>query len=941
MNSLFNHLRSTGFWRELLPLFISVLFFGTSVVLPAQTPDTTGYAQLIKDVDNNKLPFDTALMRLKTAINNIKNTEYYKLLGSLYLTKGGLFFDKGDFENALINYRWAHNILKNERTDVYFNSIVDLTNVFYYLNEPDSIYYYAKKGLEQAELENNRLAVGQMYNQLGTCYELKEDRPKALKAYLKSLNIFESLQKKPLIVKEWINIGIIYQNMGDYDAAKQYFFKALKYGEKHNLNIYISTAVNNLGSVYNYEKKYDSALIFFKKSLELDTKRGDKYDMAASLLNIAATEAKLGNYKESYRSLKRVIQVAEKNNYTELLIYAFTNSGDLFSDTNSVFFNADSAIYYYSQLLEIATKSGNLEDLSTAYYGLQKTYGLKGDYAKGYEFADKYIEVSDSLVNIKKTKQLQEIKEKYETEKKEKEYLLLQQKSERIRLNFILILAVAIFSIMVLAVLLRIRMLKNRQLRQQQRFVDNLLQYDSSYILVMSKAGIITFQSPSVRRDLGDVNKKDLFGIILPEDLNNVLQILENVQSGMVARAPFECRIYNKKGEIRYITGMVSDKLNDPLLKGLLINFWDYTTQKEYERELEESERRYRSIFEAFPDVFFRIDNKGTIIELSPSVKDVAGYKREELLGKDYKTLLISKQQIEQAAKIIEETGELSDFTLEIPMASNQIIIASITAKKITDENGMVTGFEGVLRDITERVEQENKLREANETKDQLFSIIAHDLVGPIGMQKNILDLVLTDIDTMSKEEIISFLSTIKPSLDATFFMIENLLSWARIMRNTIQPSINTHNVYKVITQAFDFLVTQANSKNIRFEFEGDKNLKADFDINMLDIILRNLITNAIKFSPKGEIITVSATKADGSVRISVIDRGIGIPPEILEELRKEKHKSQSRVGTSNEKGTGLGLVVVKEFLLKLGSKLYISSEEGKGSVFYFDLPAA
>lgn len=208
-------------------------------------------------------------------------------------------------------------------------------------------------------------------------------------------------------------------------------------------------------------------------------------------------------------------------------------------------------------------------------------------------------------------------------------------------------------------------------------------------------------------------------------------------------------------------------------------------------------------------------------------------------------------------------------------------------------------------------------------------------------MQKNILDLVLSDIDSMPKEEIISFLKTIKPSLDATFFMIENLLSWARIMRNAIQPSINIYNVYKVITQAFDFLNTQADTKNVKLTFEGDKNLKAGFDINMIDIVLRNLITNAIKFSPKGETVTVSATKAGDNVRISVIDRGIGIPYEILEELRKEKHKTRSRIGTSNEKGTGLGLVVVKEFLTKLGSKLNISSEEGKGSVFYFDLPAA
>ncbi len=921
-------------------LAFSLLFLSPPCSLFSQSIDTAEYSKLIGQIKKNKLPFDTALFRLKKAINRVKGSGYDVLLARLYISKGDIFYlGKSDFENALINYRWAYNILKNKNSSYYYTVIDRMADVFYYMDKPDSIYAYAKEGLERAKEEENEIAVGKMKNQLGVYYSNKSEKAQALRNYLAALKIFQKAKQKPLTAKVMVNIGILYLDMGDYQAAKSYFLKVLQYGEKVKDDDYISVAVNNLGAVYSNEKKYDSALVYFKRSLEYDRKRGDEFEIAVSMLNVASTQLQLKKYEEGRKLFWKVIGISRKNKYVKLLSYVYNNLADLYRDTLAPYYNVDSSIFYYTELLRLARQGENLENLSAAYYGLQLMYGRKGDYSTALDYADKYIDVSDSLFNIKKVKQLNEIKEKYETEKKEKEYLLLQQKNERVRLNFILATGLGLFFIVLLTVLLRIRVLKNRQLKQQKQFIDNLLQYDNSYIIVISGSGTPTFQSPSVKRDLGEFDKENLFDSIHPDDRDEVLKIIENVKKGLVIRVPFACRLFDKSGAVRYVTGVISNKLNDPLLKGVLINFWDYTAQKKYEHELEESEKKYRSIFEAFPDVFFRLDNKGVISEISPSVEKITGLKREEIIGKKANDLFPDVSDREEAEKLFHEKGKLDDFTLKVRNVDGKIIIGSVTVRILTDENGNPAGAEGVFRDITDRVKQENELREANETKDKLFSIIAHDLVGPIGMQKNILDLVLTDIDSMTKEEIINFLETIKPSLDATFFMIENLLSWARIMRNTIQPSINSNNLYKIIAQAFDFLATQAKNKGINLVFEGDKNQNACFDVNILDIVLRNLITNAIKFSPKGETVTVKVTQKDDAVRVSVIDRGVGIPPDMLENLKKEKHTPQSRIGTSHEKGTGLGLVVVKEFLALMGSKLNVMSEENKGSVFYFDLP--
>ena len=942
-------LPSDGLLHSMVPF---ILFFIVALAIPfstfAKTSDTVGTMRLLDTSYTNKLPMDSALKSFKKAVSEVRKEGDEKILARLYISRGNLFYHNNDFENALVNYSWAYQLLRNYKASTYyFDDLLVMANTFYYLNKPDSLRYYTTLGMNEAQKQNNALYTARFYDKYGIYYEMINDNASALEYYRKALDYLTIHGKKIDIAREEINIGIIYNDMGDFDRAGSYYRQALKIGKALKDKDILSSCINNLGDLYNTRKKYDSALLFMNRSLEIDRRRKDSFGIVGSLNNVGTVEINLKKMKEARHHFRQALSIAQKKHFLLLEALSLENLGDFYGDTATTFYEIDTAIKLYRHAMSIAKKIDSQEYTLGALSALQKFYAIKGNYKIAFDFAKQYQVLNDTIYNRESASQLQEIKVRYESERREKELLNSQQKAERTKLISVIISLLLVVLIGILFLISRTRYLKNRKLKQQQQFVDILLENASSHVVILSKNRMLKYISPSFEKefglDLSKLPKQELFRKIHPDDLPRFMQDLDRVEKMQLQKVVFECRMENKKGNYRFITGMMSNKLNDETLNGLLINFWDVTRQKAYEKELEESEKKYRDIFEAFSDIYFRENLEGVLIEISPSVEKITGYKQEEVLGKSA-DIFYQNQQKEDRAGARQELiskGEIHDNTIILVKKDGTPFVCSFSGKLIMDDHGQPVGIEGVVRDITEREKQEQQLREANETKDKLFSIIAHDLVGPIGVQKNSIDLILLDIDRMPKEEIVSLLKSMKPSLDATFFMIENLLSWARIMRKSIEPRIIGNTLYPLVAQIFEFLQAQADAKHIQLIYRGERKIKAFFDKNLMEIVLRNLITNAMKFSPEGSTVFVDVERKGAKVKISVLDKGIGIPPDILKNLQSEKHKSYSRLGTQNEKGTGIGLIVVKEFIHKNKSRLTMESQVGKGSVFSFELPVA
>ncbi|MCU0352748.1 MAG: PAS domain-containing sensor histidine kinase [Cytophagales bacterium] len=236
-------------------------------------------------------------------------------------------------------------------------------------------------------------------------------------------------------------------------------------------------------------------------------------------------------------------------------------------------------------------------------------------------------------------------------------------------------------------------------------------------------------------------------------------------------------------------------------------------------------------------------------------------------------------------------------------------------------------------RDVTEKRQAYQKMRELNEQKDTLLSILTHDLKSPM----NTLQGVLGMWESLSFEEMKSFSGQIKKSVETTVILMDNLLHWAISQRHGMKPEFRRVNLSLVVEETFRLVIHSADAKNNRLVNQVLIDTELVADVNMLRLVLRNLVTNANKFTDNG-MISVSAMQAANGLTISVADTGVGM----TEEQRRNLFRSgtqRSTQGTANERGTGLGLLLCRDFVSQHGGELSVSSQVGSGSVFRFTIP--
>jgi signal transduction histidine kinase len=232
---------------------------------------------------------------------------------------------------------------------------------------------------------------------------------------------------------------------------------------------------------------------------------------------------------------------------------------------------------------------------------------------------------------------------------------------------------------------------------------------------------------------------------------------------------------------------------------------------------------------------------------------------------------------------------------------------------------------------------QKEELGQLNMVKDRFFSIISHDLRNNLTTMKLYFDLV-GNKDYTSDEDTFELTSQISSSVENTIDLLENLLIWAQAQVNGIKAKPQRLNVNQVVESNFGLLGGTAHQKGIHLLNQVQKNHLVFADEDMINLVLRNLISNAIKFTNSGGNITVSSTQLDKQVQIFVTDTGVGISASAIEQLFT-KNINPSTLGTANEKGTGLGLLLCKEFIEQNKGTISVSSSEGNGSIFQITLP--
>jgi PAS domain S-box-containing protein len=339
---------------------------------------------------------------------------------------------------------------------------------------------------------------------------------------------------------------------------------------------------------------------------------------------------------------------------------------------------------------------------------------------------------------------------------------------------------------------------------------------------------------------------------------------------------------------------------------------------------------------------------------VSPAIYQLGGFTVEEALKHDFKEMLNPQSAISIETAI---RTHCHDF-IQNPRLENHYI--DVVQQKCKDGNYIWVELSakyrynihgdveivGVSRNISERKIMEDKLRqsqaqllELNATKDKFFSIIAHDLRSPFNGFLGLTQIMAENLQNLKMAEVQNISVRMRDSATNLFRLLENLLDWALMQQSLIPFEPSVLELRPIVAESIWMTMEYAKNKDIEISYTIPDNLAVFADRNMLQTVIRNFVSNALKFTPKGGKVSLSAKDlGDKNIEVAVSDTGIGMSQEIIDNLFCIDVRT-SKKGTEGEYSSGLGLLLCNEFIGKHDGKIWVESEEGKGSVFYFTIP--
>lgn len=377
---------------------------------------------------------------------------------------------------------------------------------------------------------------------------------------------------------------------------------------------------------------------------------------------------------------------------------------------------------------------------------------------------------------------------------------------------------------------------------------------------------------------------------------------------------------------------------------GMLVCFCrNISDRKSVELACRESEIRYRLLSDLTMEGII-IHKNGIAMDLNAALARILGYEPQELLGRNVLELLVYEQDRDIVRKnILKDYAR--PYVVRFVKKNGDVFFVELEARnfEINGENMRVAS----VRDITERKKSEEEIRRVNTQlrdaiaeKDRFFSIIAHDLKSPISGFLSLTKVLVENFEELTVKEVNRSLDALYASSVRVYALLENLLEWARVQQGLLTCSPSHFLLKGVVRASLDFTHSVADQKGIVLYDETPDDLVVCIDPPMIGTVLRNIVSNALKFSNRGTCVRITARQDGGMVTVAVRDEGVGMDQHTLSMLFSLDNRI-TRPGTEGEVSTGLGLILCKEFVEKHGGKIWAESSPGQGTTFYFTLPVA
>lgn len=489
---------------------------------------------------------------------------------------------------------------------------------------------------------------------------------------------------------------------------------------------------------------------------------------------------------------------------------------------------------------------------------------------------------------------------------------------------------------------------------QQAAFIGS---YKANYVTGYWESSEVLDQIFGIGKDYIRTINQGWNNIIHPDDLEMITFYMN--EEVILKHNPFnaEYRIIRQSdGEIRWVNGLGKVSCDDDNnLVSMIGTIQDITKRKLAEVAIKDSQTKLslalkiahlgsweydiaNDVF-TFNDLFYSLF-KTTVSQVGGFTMSSAEYAKRFVHPEEQSVV---RQEILNSIET-NESNEVRQFEHRIIYADGEVGYLTVRFAIVKDDKGKSMKLIGINQDISERIQAEKELkqseaqlRELNATKDKFFSIIAHDLRGPFSVFLALTELMTLDVQKLSIDEIQNYSEIMRSSAANLFQLLENLLQWSKMQQGSVPFKPERSSLLQLIQASIS--MEPARNKDISISYDIPDGIEVYADYNMLQTVVRNLVSNAVKFTPKGGEINISANVLNEErVEISVKDSGIGISPEMIDNLFRLDIQT-NRLGTEAEPSSGLGLLLCKEFIEKHGGSICVESEVGKGSEFKITLP--
>lgn len=837
------------------------------------------------DSEKSLSNYDNALFYYQKPLNlylaekNNKISEAYNNIGIIYKLLGDYYEAFKYHQKAL-----ETSNLSLDQSEIA-NTLKYIGSLYWTESKYDSSLYYSEKALEIYRENNDISGEATMLSNIGILYKDIGELKKALDYNLRALELRKIQGNRKQIAQSYNYIGSIYWLNNDNNNAIDFYLSSLKIREDINDILGIAQSQNNIGLVYRKLDDYTQALEYFNKSLANYRKIGNLSYIAGSINQIGNIYKRLNKYDLALENYLQALRIWQGKGEQSKVASALTNIGIIYEDIS----NYSKALESYSQSLKIKRNLGNQKEIAYSLHIIGNTYLKSGNASEALKYYTESLslrkDVGDKISIANSLKSLGNVNLELKNYPSSINYL---KEALQIREEIGDIKGVS-------DILNDIGNFYNAINKP-----DEALEYYNQTIELCKKTGDL-YLTAVCNKKIGVIKLNKGLDVEGLENIYSSLQIGKETKNlEIIKNAYFELFSYfnltdDKAKALEYymsfteVKDSITSKLNSQRLVEIQMNF-----------ELEES---YSEIT--------RIENEITELTAEKKFKDLELRKQKNVRNLLFVIVLIT--------------------LISVILIFIQYLSKRKTNVLLHEKINEVDKANRLLK------ESEEDLKILNATKDKFFSIIAHDLRNPFNALHGLAQYLFENYSDFSENEVKESLEIIYNSADDLLELLENLLHWSRTQRGVMQFSPIDIDLAKIINKIFNQLKMNADKKKINLINEIPAEYIIVADLDMLTVIIRNLVSNAIKFSNKNSFIRISNKDTNDFAEISVMDNGVGISKENIKKLfRIDIHHSTS--GTSEEQGSGLGLILCREFVEKHGGKIWVESEKNKGSTFKFTI---